>query len=46
MEFVEKMNYMYVFIDQQYSDIYIIIILNVQDPIVSGFNVLMEQEPT
>ena len=29
MEFVEKMNYMYVFIDQQYSDIYIIIILNV-----------------
>ena len=29
MAFVEKMNYMYVFIDQQYSDIYIIIILNV-----------------
>ena len=29
MEFVEKMNYMYVFIDQQYSDIYIIIIRNV-----------------
>ena len=29
MEFVEKMNYMYVFIDQQYSDIYIIIILHV-----------------